>query len=67
MKNSQINFCLIMSYIKNNKLTIKDFCNHCRISRNVYYKIKNNKNVLFISIFKIAKELKISASKLFIS
>lgn len=65
--NNLINTMLITNYIKEHNLTIKEFCNNCNISQNIYSKIMNNNNNFDANkLFNIAKALQIQAYKLFI-
>lgn len=60
-----LNIGLIKKYIKDNKLTIKEFCKLCNISVSAYYRVVNNKNCRFSHIFKISRLMKIRVHQLF--
>jgi len=55
----------IFNYIKNNNLTIKDFCEKCKINVSTFYRIINGKNCELVSLFKITKKIKVSIHMLF--
>lgn len=45
---------LITNYIKQNNLTIKEFCKQCQISQNTYYRIMNGETrIRIITMYKI--------------
>ena len=62
----ELNIFIITKYIKENKLTIKQFCAICKLSYNTLRKIvKAQKNITTSSLYKIAKTLNIELYKLF--
>lgn len=62
----ELNIFIITKYIKENKLTIKQFCAICKLSYNTLRKIvKGQKNIRISSLFKIARTLKIELYQLF--
>ena len=60
-----LNIDLIKNYIKENKLTIKEFCKLCNISVSAYYRVVNNKNCRFSHIFNLLRLMKIRVHQLF--
>lgn len=62
----ELNIFIIRKYIKENRLTIKQFCAMCKISYKTLRKLlKGQQNVKISSLFKIARTLKIELYKLF--
>lgn len=48
---------LIANYIKQNKLTIKEFCKRCKISQETYYRIMNGcTNIRSSTLYRILVE-----------
>ncbi|MCI8596421.1 MAG: helix-turn-helix transcriptional regulator [Clostridia bacterium] len=60
-----INVELIKQYIKENKLSVKEFCKQCKVSVSTYYKIINGKNFDLIYLYRIAKRLHLSIHEIF--
>ena len=57
----------IASFMKENKLSKKQFCLNCKISANVLNKILNNQTNFYIkALFRIAREMKVKVCSLFI-
>lgn len=51
-------------FIKENKLTVKKFCEMCDISWSQYRRIVNDDNVYIISLYKVSRVLKIPFSEM---
>lgn len=65
MKNT-IKTELIENFIKDNNLSKSKFCEMCKISQSTLNKIMtNNENFRIISLFKIARFLKIQVFEMF--
>ena len=63
----QINTELIKKYIKDNQLTMSKFCKLSKISPSVFKKMMKNKtNFRIISLFKVAKLIKLELYQMFI-
>ena len=63
----EFNIKLIEDYIKNNKLSKKEFCKLCGIGKPILRKIlKNQQNLRLSALFKIARALNINVHELFI-
>ncbi|MDE6189690.1 MAG: helix-turn-helix domain-containing protein, partial [Clostridia bacterium] len=56
---SRLNERIILNYIKENNLTIQEFCQRCKISKSTYYKIMNRENIRLLSFIKIASIIKL--------
>lgn len=57
---------IIKNYIKNEKLTIKTFCELCGISEKTYMKImSNNYNFSIVDLVKIAKLIHVNLCQMF--
>lgn len=63
---NDVNVALIEKYIKDNNLTLSAFCAKCGISLKTLKNVMENKNFALISLFKIAKAMKVNLSELFI-
>lgn len=61
--NKQFNTDVIKKYIKENRLTITEFCELCEISRVTYYNIMKGKDMRFASISKIVEIVGLSFLK----
>lgn len=48
---------IIKEYIKNNALTVKEFCSQCGISVSTYYRMMHGKDFYLNSLLSIAKKL----------
>lgn len=61
MENTKelINTQIISEYIESNHLTVKEFCNNCKIGVTTYYKIMNGKNFGFAALLRIARYMKL--------
>ncbi|MDE7328870.1 MAG: helix-turn-helix domain-containing protein [Clostridia bacterium] len=62
---SRLNERIILNYIKENNLTIQEFCQRCKISKSTYYKIMNRENIRLLSFIKIASIIKLPFNKFF--
>lgn len=67
MKNININTNLISCYLKENNLSVKEFCKLCKISISTYYNIINGKNFFLSALFKMAKVLNVHICKMFLN
>lgn len=51
---------LITNYIRQNNLTVKEFCKQCQISQKTYYRIMNGETkIRIITMYKILVQTKI--------
>lgn len=64
--NSHVNKSLIEKYLKANKLSKKEFCKKCKIGISTLRRVMSDKDVYLISLFRIAKKMKIPVSELFV-
>ena len=55
---------LIRNFIKENKLTIAEFCKLCKISQSTLYKIFNGKDFIVVALFKIARVMHVQVWQL---
>ena len=55
---------LIKSFIKDNNLTIAQFCKLCKISQSTLYKIFNGKDFIIVVLFKIARVMHVQVWQL---
>lgn len=65
MNNNPINTKLIISYLKDNNLSIRKFCKLCQISSSTYGRIMGKGNCRINAVFKIARVLNIRACQMF--
>lgn len=56
-KMNKINVNLIREYLRMNKLTIKEFCEQCKISRSTFYRITKGEDFNLLFLLKIAKKI----------
>ena len=54
-----VTFEMIESYKKQYNLTVKGFCELCRINTKTYYKIKRNEKIDFETAIRIARYIKV--------
>ena len=66
MRRRYYNHKVIQDYIKERKITIKEFCEMCKISYNQHKRILNDDNVHIDALFKISKVLLIPFNEMFI-
>lgn len=58
---------LITNYIKQNGLTIKEFCKLCNISQNSYYRIMNGKtNIRILTFYRILVKINVRCGDILI-
>lgn len=62
---NEVNVSIISNYISQNHLTIRKFCEECKISVSTYYKIMQGKDVKLIYLFRIAKYMNLDIWQLF--
>ena len=66
MKQKKINTKIFEDYMKENNLTITQFCKKCKISLNFYSKMLFNDGAIdLVSLFKISKATNINVSDMF--
>ena len=65
MNGNSINAKIIELYIKENNLSIAEFCKLCKISPSTYKRIKDNKDFRLNALFKIAKIMNLKPYQFF--
>ena len=63
--NVKINVKLIKEYLKINNLTIKEFCEQCKIRERTFYRIMKGENFNLLSLLKIARRINIRLCEFF--
>lgn len=56
---------MIISYLKENDLSVRQFCRLCKICPSTYKKIMTEGNCKISAVFKISKAMNIRPSQLF--
>ena len=56
---------IIINFIKDNNLTVKEFCRRCGISQSTYYKIIKGRNFNLLALFRIAKYMNLRVHRFF--
>lgn len=64
--NNAVNTKMIYDYIKDNNLSKTEFCKLCKIGVSTLNRIMTNNNFNLISIFRIAKTMRVKVCELFI-
>ncbi len=59
IKTNIIDIVFIKEYIKNEKLTQKEFCKKCKISTSTLYRLLHGNDFSFYMLYKIAKGINI--------
>lgn len=65
MKKRCYNYKVIKDYIKQQGITIKEFCERCNISYGQYRRILNDDNVYISALFRVSRFLKIPFCEMF--
>lgn len=63
--NKKLKTEIIEEYIKNNKITVKEFCKQCGISTSTYYRMMSGKDFYLNSLLGIAKKLNLCLHQFF--